>query len=250
MDSEDYRYREEDIKRIILEKEHIFGDIGKSALIFEKGIMRDKKKQTSRTIVDCMVFTENKGIIGIEIKTERDSTRRLNKQLRDYSFVCDYVYVMCHDDHLEKVEQIIKRYKHDHVGIVSYVDFQGEPVVGIYKEATLSPNKSIHQAMDMIHKQSIVKMLGTFSDPGRRFREELGVNAYTTKSRGGGVGYYAGSGFSTRQAKALLVGTLINKLGGPEEANRVLCQVFIHNLVNPDSAITLKHFNHKFKEES
>lgn len=248
MVSLDNRYKEEDIKRLILEKEHIFGDIGRSALIFEKGIMRTQK-QTSNTIVDCMLFTEKKGIIGIEIKTERDSTRRLNKQLRDYSLVCDYVYVLCHDNHVAKVEEIIRRYQHRHVGIIAYSDFMDEPVLGIYREASISPVKSINKAMDMIHKHSIVKMLGTFKDPNRRMADEMAIKTYSTPGRSGGAGYYSLSGYSNNMPKALLISTLIKKLGGPQEANRVLCAVFINNAVNPESNIKLRHFNHSLQEE-
>ncbi|MCC9083788.1 sce7726 family protein [Enterococcus faecium] len=75
------------------------------------------------TICDCLIFTEKRGVIGIEIKTERDSTKRLNKQLKDYEKVCDFVYVLCHDTHVPKVEQILNRYNHRHVGILAYTEF-------------------------------------------------------------------------------------------------------------------------------
>lgn len=245
---DDSAYREEDIKSLFLGKEHVLGELGKTGIIFEKGIMRTSK-QTSNTIVDIMVFSELQGIIGIEIKTERDSTRRLTKQLRDYSRVCDLVYVLCHDNHVEKVEAIIKRYKFSHVGILAYTQFKEEFILGVYRKPVQSPTKSINQAMDMIHKHSIVKMLGTFKDPNRRVREELGIEAYSTPPRSGGAGYYSLSGFNDNMSKALLIGTLIKKLGGPKEANRVLCNVFINNAVNPDANIKLRHFNHSMIEE-
>lgn len=136
-------FYEDDIKELILQKKHIFISEGKSTVLFEKGIV------IGSTIADCLIFSEEKGIIGVEIKTERDTTRRLNKQLKNYSLVCDYVYVLCHDEHVSKVEEIINK-QFPHTGIIAYTEFKGEPVLGVYKQAVKSPFKKVEMAYQML----------------------------------------------------------------------------------------------------
>ena len=234
---EDNRFKEADIQQLILRKKRIFGDIGDSVVVFEKAIMR------GRTICDSLVFTENRGLIGIEIKTERDTTNRLNKQLRDYEQVCDYTYVLCHDNHVGKVEKILNRYEHKHVGILSYTEFRGEPMLGIYKEAEHSPSKSAFHMLDILWKEEILKMLGTFRHYGQRVETATGTKFVSTANRSGGVnGLYTKSPFGRSMRKPQLIYALIKKVGGEEEATKVFCDVFIHNRQHPEKAIKYHHF--------
>ena len=81
------KFYEEDIKELILDKKHLFlNDTEEHTVLFEKAIV------SGSTICDCLVFGVDSGIIGIEIKTERDTTKRLNKQLKHYSLICDKVF--------------------------------------------------------------------------------------------------------------------------------------------------------------
>lgn len=230
-------FYEENIQQLILRKKHIFGDIGDSTVVFEKAVMR------GNTICDCLIFTENRGLIGVEIKTERDSTKRLNKQLADYEKVCDFVYVLCHDDHVPKVEQILTRYKHGHVGILAYTEFRGEPLLGIYKEAQRSPHKSAYHMFDILWKEEILKLLGTFKHYGMRVQTATGTKFIESKNRGGGVsGLYTQANYSRRMRKSILITNLISKLGGEEESTRVFCDIFIHHKQHPEKAIKYHHF--------
>lgn len=54
--------------------------------------------------------------IAYEIKTELDSLDKLDKQLFDYNKVFEYVYVIIHPCHLDKVIERIP----DHVGVITY----------------------------------------------------------------------------------------------------------------------------------
>lgn len=233
----DNRFYEADIQELILSKKHIFGDIGKSAIVFEKAIMR------GNTICDCLIFTEKRGVIGIEIKTERDSTKRLNKQLRDYEKVCDFVYVLCHDDHVPKVEQILARYSHRHAGILAYTEFREEPMLGVYRKANPSPEKSAYHMLDILWKEEILKMLGTFRHYGIRVETATGTKFMTTENRSGGVsGLYVKSTSGRSMRKPELIKNLISRLGGSEEATRVFCDIFINNRQHPEKSIKLRHF--------
>lgn len=237
--SEDIRFYEQDIQELILNKKRIFGDVGQSAIVFEKAIMQ------GNTICDCLIFTENKGLIGIEIKTERDSTKRLNKQLRDYEMVCDYVYVLCHDNHVPKVETILNRHDHRHVGILSYTEFMGEAMLGEYRAPVRSPKKSAYHMLNILWKEDLLRMLGTFRRYGDRL-EDNGSKVMKTNNRSGGVsGLYVKSTTARRMTKPELIKNLISRVGGTEEATRVFCDVFIHDRNHPEKAIKLRHFRTK-----
>lgn len=234
------KFKEADIVDLIKNKEHMFGDIGDSALIFEKAIMQGK------TIMDCMICTENKGIIGIEIKTERDSTQRLNKQLEGYSKVCDYVYVMCHDSHVEKVEAILKRKNYNHVGIIAYIQLGDEPWVGIYREALKSPVKDVFHTLNILWRKELSTLLGTFKHVTSRIEEanpnETGQE-FNNRS-GGFSGVVNQPLVSQNSRKPLLIHAVISRLG-QEEANRVFCDMMINNRNHPEKSIKIEHFNPK-----
>lgn len=234
------KFKEEDIKKLILEKKRVFGDLGESVVVFEKAILR------GNTICDCLIFSRKKGIIGVEIKTERDTTRRLNKQLRDYSRVCDYVYVLCHDNHVGKVSNILSRYKHQHVGIISYTEWKGEPMLGRYKDAASSPDKSAFQMMDMLWKTEIVHSLGAFKHYGRYIQEEYGVRVkedpHWVKGGGANSALANHNPYGSKTRKSSLIVTLIKKLGGEQEATRFVCDLFIRGDMDPGKSLKYYHF--------
>ena len=233
------KFKESDIVRLIKGKEHLFGDIGASALIFEKAIMQ------GATIMDCMIVTEKKGVIGVEIKTERDSTQRLNKQIENYSKVCDYVYVMCHDTHVAKVEKILKSKKYTHVGIIAYIQIGETPYVGVYKEPQFSPIKDVYHTLNILWRAEISDILGTFKHPARRIEQATNgqLKAREMSNRGAGIdGLYKAPIVSRNDRKPNLINALISRVGH-KEANKIFCHVMMHPEQTPDKAITLHHFN-------
>lgn len=236
----DIKYREEDVVAMLKDKEHLFPNIGKSSLVFEKAIMQGK------TIMDCMLCTENKGVIGIEIKTERDTTYRLNKQLQDYNKVCDYVYVMCHDNHVDKVEDILKHHKHAHVGIIAYTIHKGVPWVGVYKEADKSPLKDVYYTLNILWRSEISDLLGTFKHLASKIeRDNPDIKGLDAKNSGVSLPELTRSAIVGRKArKPDLINALVAKLG-PVEANKVFCDIMIKHRNDPTKAINIQHFNPK-----
>ena len=71
-------------------------------------------------IVDLASFDfKNNIFYGFEIKSEKDNTKRLFKQLTAYVTFFQIVYVVTHEKHLDKVLDIINTYKHlNKVGII------------------------------------------------------------------------------------------------------------------------------------
>ena len=57
---------------------------------------------TSRRMVDLLALYEG-CTYAIEIKSERDSTRRLSSQLSEYALIFDYTIVFAHSKHVSKV---------------------------------------------------------------------------------------------------------------------------------------------------
>ncbi|AMQ66656.1 hypothetical protein BH753_gp174 [Bacillus phage Shbh1] len=237
------RFYEQDIKDLILEKRHIFlnSDYNNdnSTVLFEKAIT------IGSTIADCLIFSEEKGIIGIEIKTERDTTRRLNKQLINYSLICDYVYVLCHDNHVEKVEQILANHRHDHVGILAYTEFKGEAVLGIYKDPVVSPKKDTRMAYQMLWKEEISNILGSFKKQMKTL-EEKGISVSTAKSRSNGLhGLYVKSNASKKYLrKTDMIDMIVSRIGD-EEANKLLCDIFINGRMHPEKNLKFYYFKKK-----
>lgn len=230
---------EADIKKIILDKGYIFGlaDYNKSIIIFEKGIV------VNSTICDCLIFTED-AIIGIEIKTEHDTIRRLNKQLKNYSIVCDFIYTIIHDDHVEKVEQIIEN-NYPHVGIIAYSEFRGDPVLGIYRAAGKSPNKNVRVAYQLLWKEEISNLLGSFKRQMQTL-EELGIKVDISKGKGNGLhGLYTQSNASKKYLrKSDMINMIVSRLG-EEEANKLLCAIFIAGKMHPEKQLKFHHFSNK-----
>jgi len=234
------RFYEEDIKKLILEKRRIFlgdDDNTPNIVLFEKGI------SINSVICDCLIFSEGKGIIGLEIKTERDSTRRLNKQLKAYSVTCDYVYTLCHDDHVEKVEEIINR-NHPHVGIIAYSEFRGVPILGVYKEAHKSPKKDVKMAYQMLWYTELSALLGNFKRQMNTL-EEFGVRVNTMKSRSGGASrLYVQSNAGKYLKKTDVINMIVNRLGY-QESNKLLCNIFINDKFHPERNLKFHHFKNK-----
>lgn len=234
-------FYEDDIKKLILQKRHIFlkNENSRSTVLFEKGIV------IGSTIADCLIFSDE-GIIGVEIKTEHDTTRRLNKQLRNYSLVCDKVFVLCHDKHVDHVEEILKKYNHHHVGIIAYTEFKGEPVLGTYKQAIKSPFKKVEMAYQMLWRDEIANLLGAFKRQVKTL-EEMGYTVDTAASRSNGLhGLYTKSNASKKYLrKGQMISMIVNRLG-KDEANRLLCDIFINGKMNPEKNLHFHHF-HYFK---
>lgn len=231
--------REPELQEFVLENKHLFGDMGRTSLIFEKRLSVSKKDGAPVSIADCLIFTEKKNIIGCELKSEADNTRRLNRQLRASALICDYQYVICHDKHVPEVERIINRYGHQQVGIISYIEFRGEIVAGVYREPIKNPKRDAYHVLNMLWKSEIVSLLGAFRRPLERAEKELGVSIPENRTTYGDKNNQ--NSFTHRMSKPQLIRNLIARVG-PEEATKIACDVFINNKHDVAKSIKLRHF--------
>lgn len=236
---------EKDIKDFLLDKEEYFGDLGDNVVLFEKRLSQTKDKSVKPTIADALIISMNKGFIGVEIKTQNDSLTRLKRQLIGYSLVCDYVWVLCHDNHVKGVEDRLKRYKLSHVGIIAYTQFKGKVVGGIYKKPVYNVNKSAFHQLNILWKQELLKLVKPLNNPGTVMEWELGTKHSGTKMiTSGGGGKFLRSMFSADLPKNRLIANIIKRFG-EEEASRLVCDVFVNYRIHPERALTMKHFRPK-----
>lgn len=146
---------EDNIKNSVLQNKSIFshlGKLGNDLIIYEKKIY-------DGVISDCLIFTQYQGIIGVEIKTQHDTLKRLPRQLDSYVRTCRYTYVYCHDSKVVKVKKLLKKKHYDFVGIISYTEFDKTPIPGIIQQAKVSPFLMYQGYTSLLWKDELRKIL-------------------------------------------------------------------------------------------
>lgn len=226
------------IKDFVMHNENFFGDLEEHIVLSEKSMGLSRQRKIKETIADLLIFSKGQGIIGIEIKTEYDNLQRLNRQMKGYSLVCDTIWVVCHDKHVEGVEQRLKRYKHNHVGIIAYTEFKDTIIGGIYKRPGKNPHKSIYNTVNMLWKRDIVRIMSGLRFPSRVAAKELGITNLRETDRNS---YTTAVTFPKRMKKGEIINNMLLRFG-KEEANNMVVVYFINN-ENPEKVLNLKHFD-------
>lgn len=134
------------VKEEILNSPKLFvNDDDVTSVLFEKAL---DLQFSGYSIADCLVFSEQKGIIGIEIKTAHDSKTRLRRQLGYYSNVCDYVWVFIHDTIFPEVADILEDFYY--VGIICYQETENAIYPGIIRQAIHNPQVKLKSALSIL----------------------------------------------------------------------------------------------------
>lgn len=92
-----------------------------------------------------------------EIKTDYDTTKRLQKQLRDYSTVFEYVYVISSEKRSSKILPLLP----EHVGLYVYCDNTRNVSYHKLKEATLSPFLSSKKQLSCLSQSELQRIAGS-----------------------------------------------------------------------------------------
>ena len=238
----DSKTLEKKVKQSLLNNPELFnylGNLGNNRTIFEKVVLYNKLR------CDALIFTEKRGIIGVEIKTQYDNLNRLNRQLNNYKKVCNYVFVYCHDSHLEKVKQLLKEHSYgDYVGIISYSTFKGDVIPGLYRKAYSSPVYSIRDAVKMLWKSEIRDILRVYTTKQAQLAAK--DNNYTYASIYPNALQMSSYGYtgiaSTKLNKNQLISNYIGMFG-KKIGTKILAQRFIYGDVDPTKYLKLYHFN-------
>jgi len=246
---DDNRLMEKQVKQAILDHPLLFKtngiDHGPQRVVFEKMAYL---RAYGNLIADALIFTENAGIIGVEIKTEYDTIKRLHKQLQEYIRVCNYVYVFIHDS---KIDEVRKLMEHDsllgYVGIISYTDYNGTLIAGVLQEAQPSPYFDLHYGLNMLWKPEVQQLVSAFSG----HQTDLMANTYEGLEaqhvhKGAGVSDITAHNpyASKNHSKKTLMEHYINAYG-VRYGTKVLCQTFIHEDFEPEKDIRLWDFGVK-----
>jgi len=114
---------------------------------------------TELPINDCRadIVSVNGKSITYEIKTKYDSFIRASKQLNTYSYVFEYVYIICPNEKANEAKKIIP----DYCGIYSYDDKRVTNRFRCIKKATISPNLDSKRQLDVFIKNDTKKIFGT-----------------------------------------------------------------------------------------
>lgn len=228
---------EDEVKNAVLHYSNLLsylGDLGESKILFEKSINYHK------VIADSLVFTENSGLIGIEIKTKSDNLKRLEHQLDSYTLACNYTFVFCHDSHLNQVTELLDKNHYDYVGIISYDEFNGKVIAGLVREAKISPRFSLKVMASLLWKKELYSVLQMW------FGHQDTILANTYKSdnvpytRSGSVGNLRHN-VSYRKLLSIYQHTFSTKQG-----TKIICEMYIKNGYNPKKQLQQYHFNNEF----
>ena len=113
----------------------------------------------------------NGNSFGYEIKTKLDKLTKLPKQLDDYSKVLEYIFVVTHEIHLNKIQDTIP----EHCGILLY-ELKGKAFkVNEIKKPFKSPNIDTEIQIKSLASKDIdfiLKLLGQKKTPTTRFERE------------------------------------------------------------------------------
>ena len=232
-----------DIKKFILDNQHLFGSFGKARVVFEKALPSHK------VIADALIFDEYRGIIGVEIKTEHDTTRRLNKQLGAYESLADDVWVVIHDSQYDKVLKVLDTYHHDTVGIITYSVFEDTIIAGVVREPTRSAQFRSKNALRMLWKKELAVIANASMSAEFISQAKLQAQMDVFDASGHLVPITRGTknvdghsmSVSMRLSKEAMI-TIITKRLGLLGAHQLVVDMFIAGTKAPSKVLRYYHF--------
>lgn len=225
-----------DVKQEILDNPELFGNLGESRVVSEKSISEYS------VIADLLIFSTNKGVIGIEIKTEHDSTNRLNKQLRAYESVCTEVWVIVHDSLYKEVERVLDNNSHPSVGIISYNVVDKKFYFGKIRETSISDRFDVYHLMMILWKTEllhIARFVGSNNTVKVGNSSELVVTgAYGDKRDGKNSSI---TGRATKKQLSMYIKNRMGSLG----AYQLIVDMFVNEVKSPEKVLKYYHFTPK-----
>ena len=230
---------EDDIKNQILVNPELvsyLGELGQTAVVYEKTL----PLRNNRVIADALMFTEQRGVISFEIKTQHDNLKRLPHQLDAYIKTCNLNFVFCQDDQLSKVEELLNHKKYQHVGIITYEEFNGHVIAGLYKKAKPSPYYSLRVLASILWKKEIYNILNTYinrqdlvvANTNHTRASQLGTNKRVRIS-----GHTNGNVRKDMNKNQLL--NIYTKLFDNYYGTKIICETFINESYDPDKQLVI-----------
>lgn len=223
---------EANIKNHLLENTELYeglGDLGDKVMMFEKLI----PIYHNRVIADALLFTDNKGVISFEIKTQHDNLKRLSHQLDAYVLACTYNYVFCHDSKLEEVLALLKRKHYTHVGVITYDEFQGKVIAGVYQQPKPNPYFKLRALANIMWRGELYNILKVYYG-----KQDVLVEHTYNK-----INYRSDrqhlTGFPRVSANKAELLHLYAKTFDDFYGTKIICETFIHDNYDPEKQLLL-----------
>ena len=233
---------EDDLKQAVLQHISLYeylGDLGRTKVIFEKSVNYGK------LIADALVFTDNKGIIGVEIKTEADTLRRLSHQLENYVEICQYVFVFVHSSHLAGVIRLLSKYHYYQVGIIVYDQFGTKVIPGLYREAYFNQEAKLYHALSLLWTKEIRSLLSIMYNQQQTVKAEQYKlkHKFPSLYRQGDIGHH--TDISKSLPRSSLIDTYCG-IFGYTSGIKIICQVYLDGALDPLKQLQVYNFNDSF----
>lgn len=221
-----------DIKEFIIQNPQLFNVPEPSTVVFEKSISE------FNVIADALIFSHQYGIIGIEIKTEHDTTKRLRKQLSAYKHIANEVYVLIHISHAKKVKEILDMDRNYTVGIISYAVIDGKISGIVEREAKVPREFKPKYILNVLWKEELLAIYKTMSNPELfKIASEdhyLSMyNTYATKVR--------------HMRKSQLIVTLLREFSALDVFD-IVVDMFVYQNMSPDKPLKYYKFTREGEE--
>ncbi|MGV7118603.1 sce7726 family protein [Paenibacillus kyungheensis] len=100
-----------------------------------------------------------------EIKTELDSLDKLSKQIEDYSQVFEYIHVITHSTHLDKVNKIVPEF----CSIITYTAKPNDCTFYVRKKRKLNPNYNSASQLKNLNKKELDNLFIKYTLEKRTF---------------------------------------------------------------------------------
>lgn len=230
---------EDNIKNQILVNPELvsyLGELGQTVVLYEKQL----PIYHNGVIADALMFTEEQGVISFEIKTQHDNLKRLPHQLDGYARTCNYNFVFCQDDQLGGVLDIINHKKYNHVGIITYEEFDGNVIAGLYRRATPSPYFSLKTLADILWKNELYNILSTYIS-----RQDLVVgntyglrSSHTDRGKATRISGHTNGNVRRDMNKGQLL-NIYTKLFDVYHGTKIICETFINESYDPKKQLVL-----------
>lgn len=110
-----------------------------------------------------------------EIKSDLDNFTRLSKQLQDYLFIFDYVYVICSENRVYNISDFIPK----ECGIYTYkITSHGIYHFNLFKKATINTLINSNRQLQLLHKK---ELLDYFSFDATEYNKNNAIKAILHK---------------------------------------------------------------------
>ncbi len=104
---------------------------------------------------DAVMFAPERGIIGFEIKSDRDSLERLEHQIRDYSRFCDYNYLVTGAKYIDKAAEVLPEFW----GIYCITEEGGRLRISLHRDAALSPKVRLQNQLKFLWRSELIDIM-------------------------------------------------------------------------------------------